>query len=402
MKNKEIYLDGAASTPLDPRVLKTMKPYLLPKHVGNSHAIHDFGIQNMLAIEKARTSISEILQCTSKEIFFCSGATEANNWIIKSIALHEIFKEKNPRLHMICGASEHASVLKACQQVEKWGIQVSYVHGSGKDGTVLAKDIKALLTSKTVLVCIMAVNNETGVKNEIEAITRLTKKNKILSLIDCTQWMSCGGNDMKLINCFPQGDFFSFSAHKIYGPTGVGCLIARSDVQKYLDAFIIGGAQERGFRGGTSNTAGIVGTAKAMELLSNENLCPQFNVLFNYLVNKLCIEQKICKLNASPIHYNIVSLNFGESLHCDNLAASLAAIGMAVSAGSACDSTHIEDQGQFNPSHVLLDLGLPENEIRNTVRVSFTKYTTISDLVQFIKGINSLIALEKIKEKSND
>ena len=386
MKKKTgVYLDGAANTPLDKRVLKVMKPFLKEDFIGNSHAIHDFGINALVAIEDARNKIASALKLKPGEVYFTSGATESNNWVIKSVAINSLIN--NTRKHIVCSAIEHASVLKACQEVEKWGIEVTYVKPNAK-GKILARSIKKALRPDTALICVMAVNNETGCVCEADQAAAYAKKQKTLSLIDITQLVGYGGKYMEIGKTFPHGDFFSFSAHKIYGPTGVGCLIARKDIT--LDPFIIGGAQEGGKRGGTSNTAGIVGLGEAVRLLhDNTSADLYFEGLYNYL--KKGIIKLGGKLNAIPDHKNIVSICMADVLHEESLAASLALCGIAVSAGSACDAEHDDIFGPLNPSHVLDAMGLSEDEIRNTVRVSFTLYNTTKDIDELLKALEELI-----------
>lgn len=387
MKIKDVFLDGASNSPLDKRVFKAMKPYLSQKFVGNSSSIHDFGVKSSIAIEESRATIAKALGVKSEEVFFTSGASESNNWVIKTLSMNIIAESPYHTGHIICSATEHSSVIQACKEMERLGISVTYLEGSGGDGAVLCKDVKKAIKTDTFLICVMALNNETGVKNDVEAIAKFATTHKIRTLVDCTQWLSYGGNTLNLGKIFPHADYLSFSAHKIYGPLGVGCLIARSNVKKYLRSLISGGAQEDGLRGGTSNTAGIVGLAKSIELLRNDDLSVHYEYLYNYLTDRIGGR---AYLNASPYHLNIINLNFSKMFNYDNLAAVLATYGIAVSAGSACDSEHNETLEAFNPSHVLLNLGLNEREIRNSIRISFTKFTTIKDIEQFIEVIHLL------------
>ena len=193
---------------------------------------------------------------------------------------------------------------------------------------------------------------------------------------------------------YPHVDCFTFSAHKFYGPTGVGATIIRKDIK--LLPFMKGGAQEFGMRGGTSNTAGIVGLGAAIEQLHNNHYEANFSLLFHYFFTNL---EKRGKLNVIPDHLNIISANFAEYCHTNNLASVLATYGVAVSAGSACDAEH-DDVAGYNPSHVLSALNLPENEIRNTIRVSFTKYTTRQDIDCLFKALDDIHKIEK--ELKND
>lgn len=397
MKVKDVFLDGASTSPLDKRVLKAMKPYLSQKFVGNSSSIHDFGIRSSIAIEESRFTIAKALGVKSEEVLFTSGATESNNWVIKSLGIRALSESPDHTGHIICSATEHSSVIHACRELEKLGISVTYLRGSGIDGAITRKDVRRVARSDTFLICVMALNNETGVKNDVEDVAKYARAHKICTLVDCTQWLSYGGDTLNIASIFPHGDYFSFSGHKIYGPTGVGCLIARTDVKKYLTPLISGGSQEGGLRGGTSNTAGIVGLAKSIELLRKTDLSEQYEFLYNYLLDSL---GSGVSLNATPYHTNIINLNFSKIFNYDNLAAVLATYGIAVSAGSACDAEHNETLGDFHPSHVLSSLGFHEREIRNSVRVSFTKFTSIRDIDRFIKVICLLKQQNLEKETS--
>lgn len=403
---KEIFLDAASNTPINKTVLKSMKPFLNPKFVGNSRSIHDFGIKASRVVEDNRLAISEILRVPSENIVFTSGATESNNTVIKGLAYAELTSgkpEKQQRRHIVCSATEHDSVINPCKQLEKIGFTVTFVQPR-PDGTIHLTDIKKAVTNNTLLVCVMAVNNELGTCNSIKRITSFTKKERIYSLVDCTQMVGYGGSSLELGDIYPDASFFSFSSHKIYGPTGVGCLVATKNNLKALlnNGLIIGGAQERGIRGGTTNVAGVVGMCTAIKLLHryDYHISVIYRHLFNHLLDKIdhTFEGK-CKLNAVPSHYNIVSLNFGKYFDLgtvESLAADLALRGIAVSAGSACDSQHDETAGDFNPSHVLAAMNLSEHEIRCTIRVSFNINNTTKDIDKLIQAIT------EIKEQQGD
>lgn len=403
LRRKDVYLDGAADTPIDPAVRREMEPYLSKSGVGNSFAIHSYGITNGIAVEKARYQIAEDIGCRPEEVFFTSGATEGNNWVIKELALAELSsKKRKKRMHIICGATEHSSVINACKQVENWGFSVTYLVGTGSDGKILGKDVRAALREDTLLVCAMAVNNETGVANDSSQIAMYAKRNGSLTLIDCTQALSEGGESLCLTKRFMYGDFFSFSAHKIYGPGGIGCLIMMKDVQKRLPPLLSGGAQERGLRAGTVNVAGVIGMAKAIDLMRHHDYRDHFAKLVSYMIDKEN-NSGIFELNAFPDCNSILSLNFSKSCDSDKLAEDFSAYGVAVSAGSACDSEHDETAGDFNPSHVLASIGLIEKEVRNTVRVSLTKYTTEKDIKRFLVAAHKIAAFyAKLKTQNGE
>lgn len=395
---KAIFLDGASTTPLDKNVLKAMKPFLHHSYKGNSASVHEYGIRASQAIENARSIIASITRAKPEEVYFTSGATESNNWVILSTALNELMKD-NPKKHIVCSAVEHSSVLKTCESLIPLGFEISFVKPDIR-GIITGQAVKKALRPDTLLVCVMAVNNETGVLNEAEKAAAFARRNKSLSLIDCTQLMGYGDGDTRLCSLYPHGDYFSFSAHKFYGPTGVGCLIARSDVPLY--PLLHGGSQEFGKRGGTSNVAGIVGMGKALELIYNNKTLPKYYyTLYSYLLTRLEEFGDTIKLNAYPYHKNIISLNCSGIIQTDNLANLLVLENMAVSAGSACDSEHDDIIG-FNPSHVLTAMGLSETDIRNTVRISFTKETSITDIDKFITALKTVINEHKESKYENN
>lgn len=247
----------------------------------------------------------------------------------------------------------------------------------------------------------MSVNNELGTMNQVKQITSYAKEKGVFSLVDCTQLVGYGGPSLELGFLCPKADYFSFSGHKIYGPEGTGCLIINNeDALEALNGngLIVGGAQEEGIRGGTSNVPGIIGIAAALERMYSYKmqLSLTYNDLYGYLTSQLSrtFGDKWC-LNAIPRHKNIISLNFerlfsGVSESLESLAEELAIQGVAVSAGSACDSQHNESEGDFNPSHVLVALGLNERGIRSTVRVSFNRKTTRRDVDLLVRALQNI------------
>lgn len=412
---KEIFLDAASNTALDKRVLKKMKPYLSEKFMGNSRSTHEFGIRASIAVEKARKLVAKICCTNPENVIFTSGATESNNMVIKGLALKEMGSKKakkNQKRHIICSATEHDSVINACKQLEKLGFKVDYVKPK-TEGTIRLEDVEPFFTENTLLICVMSVNNELGTMNDIGAITSFAKSKGVYSLVDCTQMVGYGGNSLELCSLYPNASFFSFSGHKIYGPTGTGCLIATDDNLKALEdnGLIVGGAQELGLRGGTTNVAGVVGISAALEIMySYKMYLPlKYGSLYNYLENQLnkAFGGK-CKINVVPKHKNIVSLNFGEyfdklgAFAGYSLADILACHQVAVSAGSACDSQHDETEGDFNPSHVLMAIGLNEHDVQCTVRVSFNRKTRNKDIDTLIEKIKWIHEIAEGEDEDND
>lgn len=395
MLRKAIYLDSASNTPLDKRVFKVMSPYLREHFVGNSHSIHEYGVEARRAIELARDKISEVTGFPTTSIFFTSGATESNNWVLKSLALHELYEEKNPKKHLVVSAIEHASIINTCKQLEKMGFSITYVQPN-KNGVITTKEVIKALRFNTLLVCVMSINNETGVQNPVNAIGAVAHKNRSLMMSDCTQLLSYGGKQCCLKKIMPNVDYFTFSGHKIYGPTGTGCLIAKKGAPVY--SFITGGGQEFGLRGGTSNTAGIVGLGEALRLIAKEDYSLFYDGLYDYLVKKLDQNNIPYKINCVPTHKNIVSLNLATFMDDPELASLLSNYGIACSAGSACD-TNENNSIENIPSHVLVAIGIPNREIFNSVRVSFSKYTTKKDIDTFV---NVIVKLKKLQEDHNE
>lgn len=383
---KTIYLDNAANTVLDKKVLKAMKPYLNSKFVGNANATHDYGIIAAQAVAESREIVGNAFGIEPRNVIFTSGATESNNTAIKVVCMSELYSgklKKDQRRHIICSSTEHSSVINVCKQMEKLGFKVDYVDPD-KTGCVDGLDIISRITNKTLLICVMAVNNETGsVNTHLKELFLETSGKGIYTLFDCTQLVSLG-IDHRLLGTF-KADFVSFSAHKINGPTGVGALLCSDEGYECLKAMplIVGGAQEAGLRGSTSNTAGIVGLAKAVENETEWAPRAHFSSLREYLKEKLEQNEVPFKINGGDPEVSIVSLDLSEyyrDYEIDSLASLLANYGVAVSAGSACDANHDETQGFFNPSHVLVAMGLTEKQIRATIRVSFGRYTTKKDI----------------------
>ncbi len=389
-KIKQIYLDSASNTPLDRRVFSVMKPFLAESFVGNSHSIHEFGIKAHEAIENARTLIATAAGFSPEEVYFTSGATESNNWVLKSLAFHELFEEKHPKKHLVVSAIEHASVLNTCHQLEKMGFSITYVKPTS-DGKIPVLSVKKALRFDTLLVCVMAVNNETGAENNIIDIGKAAHANKSLMMSDCTQFLSEGGIYCQLNKRLPNVDYYTFSGHKIYGPTGTGCLIVRKKAPLY--SFITGGGQEFGLRGGTSNTSGIVGLGKAYLMMAARSYHSLFESLHNYLIESLLKNNIPFKINGVANHPNIINLNFSMFMNDSELASLLSIYGIACSAGSACEAAS-GNEIQNTPSHVLVAMGIPEREIYNSVRLSFSKYTTKQDIDKFVK------VMKKLKEQS--
>lgn len=385
-KRKPVYLDNAANTPIDKSVIDAMAPYMKAGFCGNSHSQNQCGAVADLAITAARVSIAKAFKVQPGEVFFTSGATESNNWVIKGLVMHELKKPKGKRKkHIICSAVEHASVLNACAEAEALGFDVTYLKPKvcGKISRRALMD--ALRENETLLVCCMAVNNETGVSNDVDGMAKISHRYGALFLADMTQALLCGLSGQMMGVDYPHVDYASFSAHKIYGPTGVGCLLARADAPLY--PLLSGGSQEGGLRGGTHNTAGIVGMAKAIENLACEDYSAHFATLLDRFVRGLGAKVPSAELNAVPDHRNIVNISLENATSIDNnIAGALSGYGICCSAGAACSA----NEGGQEISHVLTSMGLSPSRASASIRVSFSKRTTLKDVDAIIDALASL------------
>lgn len=401
---KDIYLDSAANTPVDKEVFSAMRPYMTGGFVGNSHSIHKRGVAASQVVENARQSMAVCLGVQPGEIFFTSGATEANNWVIKALALRELSLPENKRKnHILCSTVEHSSVLNTCKSLQNLGFNVEFFN-CDSTGKLTVKNIRGKVTPKTLLVCALAVNNETGVVNDIEDIAHYVyKTNKETRVLcDSTQLIPLGRKGIKksfdLARLYPHVDFFTFSAHKIYGPEGVGCLVARSDTK--LPALLNGGAQEQGKRGGTHNLPGIVGMAKALQLVVNNSLSEHYYSLYNYAY--MCIMELnekyglSIKINGKPSSYHIMNINCSSIGTFADLSSTLASRGIDCSPGAACGEEETDDE--IPASHVLLAMGLSKEEAHASVRISFSKYNTTQDIKTLFKILENIIK----ERKKND
>lgn len=400
-KQKKVYFDGAANTPLDERAFECAKPFLSNHFAGNSFAIHEDGITASLAIEEARDKIGHTLGVDPEHIIFTSGATEGNNWIIRNFAYWLERHPEAPRRTILISAYEHSSIMNTVKAVASDSVKVDYIYDLEKGEKGLAFLEYKLKSNEIGLVCIMSINNETGCLFDINTIAALCNYYHVPFLCDCTQLIGAGYTikDLHLQNSYI--NFITFSGHKIYGPTGVGCLIAQEP--KVIPPFISGGGQEWGLRGGTSNTAGIVAMGEAVRLNSGSATISHFDKLYDYFLQKLRTKQDYdhnypLKLN-SVNHWvqfasNILSIRL-DCLPVDQSFADLLInLGIECSAGSACDSSSSGIQ-DAKPSHVLAAFGLSLAEIHHTARISFTKYTNNSDIDYLFEVIDEIIKKHK-------
>jgi cysteine desulfurase len=391
-----IYMDNHATTPVDPRVLEEMLPYFTDKFGNAASRNHSFGWAGEEAVETARERIAKLVGATTKEIIFTSGATESDNLAIKGVA--EMYKNKGN--HIITAVTEHKAVLDTCKRLEKYGYRVTYMPVQ-KDGRIDLDDLKRAMDDKTILVSIMAANNEIGVLQPWKEIGALCHEKGVLFHSDATQAVGKVPLDVVKDNI----DLMSISGHKMYGPKGVGALyVRRKNPRVQVSPIIDGGGHERGMRSGTLNVPGIVGLGKACAIETEEmpqEACRMAG-LRNRLKDKLMSELDECFVNGSWEHRLPGNLNIsfayveGESL--------LMGINdIAVSSGSACTSATLE------PSYVLKALGTGDDLAHSSIRFGIGRFNTEAEVdyvadkvIQVVKKLRELSPLYEMAKEGID
>lgn len=360
----KVYLDHAATTYTDPEVFEAMKPYFC-EVFGNASSLHGFGREAAKAVDKARGQVAAALGCKPSEVYFTSGGTESDNWALKGIMHAHTDKGR----HLITSKIEHHAVLHACEQLEKEGFEVTYVDVD-ENGKIRMDQLEAAIRPDTVLVSVMAANNEVGTVQPIGEIAKLCKAKGALFHTDAVQAVGS-----LPLNVSEQGiDLLSLSAHKFYGPKGVGALIVRNGVR--LDKLIIGGAQERSMRGGTTNTPGIVGLGEAIARAVGgmEANNAHVRALRDHFIDRVQKEISDLRLNGHPTDRLPNNVNFSfEYVEGESILMTLDLKGIAVSSGSACTS------GSLDPSHVLLAMGVPVELAHGSIRFTFGRRNTLEE-----------------------
>jgi cysteine desulfurase len=380
-----IYMDYHATTPVDPRVLEAMMPYFTQVFGNAASRNHPFGWEAEEAVEKARKQVADLIGANAKEIIFTSGATESNNLAIKGIA--EMYREKGN--HIITCVTEHKAVIDTCKKLEKQGYRVTYLPVQ-KDGRISLDELRAAITDKTILITIMTANNEIGVLQPIAEIGAIAKEKGIIFHTDAVQAagkVPFNVNELKV-------DLVSISAHKMYGPKGVGALyVRRRNPRVLLSEQISGGGHERGMRSGTLNVTGIVGLGKAAELCKAEMATDteRLRQLRDYLNERLHKNLDELYINGSMEHRLPHNLNIsfayveGESL--------LMGINdVAVSSGSACTSASLE------PSYVLKALGAGDDLAHSSIRFGLGRWTTKEEVDYVIDKLTNVV--QRLREMS--
>jgi cysteine desulfurase len=383
--NLPIYLDYASTTPVDPAVADKMVEFLTPSgQFGNpASRSHVFGWQAEAAVEEARNHVATLIGADPREIVWTSGATEANNLAIKGCAHFNTRKGK----HIITSRIEHKAVLDTCRQLEREGFEVTYLDPD-KNGLVQPEAVAAALRDDTTVVSIMHVNNELGTLNDIAAIGKICRENKVFYHVDAAQSAGKTEIDVEAMNV----DMMSFSAHKIYGPKGIGALYVRRKPRVRIEAQMHGGGHERGMRSGTLPTHQIVGMGAAFKLAA-ENLSAEsasIKKLRERLWEGVSDMQQVFLNGSEQQHVpGIINISFafveGESLI-------MALRDLAVSSGSACTSASLE------PSYVLRALGLNDEMAHSSIRFSIGRYTTEEDVDKAIAKVRH--AVEKLRQLS--
>ena len=390
---KPLYFDYASTTPVDTRVIDKMKDCLsLDGNFGNPGSrSHAFGWQAEELVEEARLNVSNLLNCDPREIIWTSGATESDNLAIKGAA--NFYKEKGK--HIITSKIEHKAVLDTCRQLESEGFEITYLDPD-ENGTISIKSLQENIRKDTTLVSLMHINNEIGVINDIEKIGDLCRENGVIFHVDAAQSAGKINIDLSTLKV----DLMSFSAHKIYGPKGIGALYVRRRPRIRLQPLFHGGGQERGIRAGTLPTHQIVGMGEAFKIAMNEmvddheKISSHRDTLWKGLNN---MEEIYVNGSVETGYPGIFNLSFnyveGESLI-------MALKNIAVSSGSACTSASLE------PSYVLRALGRPDELAHSSIRFSFGRFTTeeeVNSTVELVKdSVSQLREISPLWEMYQD
>jgi cysteine desulfurase len=382
-----IYLDNAATTKVDKRVLEAMRPFLNERY-GNPSSIHKPGREAKVFLEEAREAVADFIGAAPSEIYFTSGGTESNNFAIKGIAFGQLGKKNN----IISSRIEHSAVLDTLNYLQdKFGFEITYVP-TDKHGIMDHDILKKSINERTFLICVMHSNNELGVINDINAISQIANERNIFFHTDSVQSIGKTHFNVNELNCTTA----TLSAHKIYGPKGIGALYIRKGTS--IDKFIHGGKQERDRRGGTENMPAIAGFKQAIEIL-NERMDKDiihYKKLKTYLLTKLrqtfadkVIINSVEGPNSLP---NIVNFSFDLSkvkIDPDTLLINLDLKGIAVSSGSACTS------GSIQPSHVLKAIGYADDIAKSSLRISFGRENTEKEIDYLVSFLEEITGKEK-------
>jgi len=393
--DQPIYLDYQATTPMDPRVLEAMMPYFTHKFGNSGSRSHAYGWEAEEGTERARAQVAKLIGADEKEVIFTSGATESNNLAIRGVA--EFYKDR--KNHIITTVTEHKCVLDTCRHLEQQGFEVTYLPVK-QDGLLDLDVLRAAITDKTVLVSVMAVNNEIGVIQPLAEIGRICRENKVFFHTDAAQAAGKIPLDVEALNI----DLMSISGHKIYGPKGIGALYVRRKPRVRLVPMIVGGGQERGFRSGTLPTPLCVGLGEAAEICMKEmeSEAKRLKKLQERMLDGLRSRLTDIVVNGDLEHRIPGNLNIsfayveGESLM-------MGIKNLAVSSGSACTSASLE------PSYVLRALGVEEEMAHTSLRIGLGRFTTeheidtaVDELVRHVNKLREMSPLWEMAQEGID
>lgn len=369
-----VYLDNAATTKIRPEALDAMMSAYY--EFGNPSSVHREGQSSRKALELARDSIASCLNCEPSELYFTSGGTESDNWAIRCAGKRDS--------HIITSSIEHPAVLRACEEMEKNGRRITYLPVD-KKGRVASETLENAITSETSLVSIMMVNNEIGTIQNINELSKIAHAHGVLFHTDAVQAVGSMPVDFKSLDV----DLLSFSAHKFYGPKGVGGLIVRKGVD--LPSFIVGGSQEFRHRAGTENVPGIIGMAKALVIVTAElnqvsDRIRRLSYLLKSEIREVC-PRVLFHGDESSSHPGIVNL-YVPGMDGEKTLLLLDVKGFACSGGAACSSKNSEI------SHVLTALGASKEEAKNSLRISIGAYNTEEEITSFVSAFSAILRAE--------
>ncbi|MDI1287634.1 MAG: IscS subfamily cysteine desulfurase [Reyranella sp.] len=393
--DQPIYLDYQATTPMDPRVLEAMMPYFTYKFGNPGSRSHSYGWEAEEGVEKARGQVAKLIGADEKEVIFTSGATESNNLAIKGVA--EFYKDR--RNHIVTTVTEHKCVLDTCRHLEQQGFDVTYLPVQ-QNGLVDLEVLRAAVTDKTVLVSIMAVNNEIGVIQPLAEIGKICREKGAFFHTDAAQAAGKIALDVEAMHI----DLMSISGHKIYGPKGIGALYVRRKPRVRLVAMIVGGGQERGFRSGTLPTPLCVGLGEAAEICLKEmdGEAKRLTKLRDRMLKGLNAKLPEIYVNGDLDQRIPGNLNISFA-HVEGESLMMGIKGLSVSSGSACTSASLE------PSYVLRALGVEEEMAHTSLRIGLGRFTTehevdtaVEELAHHVTKLREMSPLWEMSQEGID
>jgi cysteine desulfurase len=379
---RRIYLDHTATTPLDERVFEAMRPYFA-ETFGNASSVHSFGREAKAALERARETIAQAIGAHSGEVFFTSGGTESDNFALRGAALAG---RKKGKKHIITSAAEHHAVLEPCEALKEEGFEVTVLPVDAH-GLVTPDQVRDAITTETCIVSIMHANNEVGTIYPIKEIAAVAHERGVLVHTDAVQTLGKIPVNVRELDV----DLMTLSAHKLYGPKGVGALYIKRGTE--IEPILYGGGQERGKRPGTENVPLAVGFAKAVELAITEmpTEMPRLASLRRHLESRIREEFPAAMINGHPSRHlpHILNISFDSTklnLDGDALVMNMDLQGVAVTSGSACTS------GSMQPSHVLLAMGRDVKTAKATLRFAFGRSNTMDDIAIVVGRLHAVLA----------